>query len=141
MKKILALVVLLAILATTAASAAEIDLAGMTFDELRELQQKVSAEIIKRPEWKEVVVPAGEWIVGEDIPAGSYSVKIHPTESSTYVKIWGHAIDDYSAGGGLVYDFIVKQERPVFGKVNLRAGYVVDIDEPVIFAPAVSLGF
>lgn len=141
MKKILALVVLLAILATTAASAAEIDLAGMTFDELRALQTQLNQEIHNRPEWKEVTVPAGDWVVGEDIPAGAYSVCITDPDTLVGVIVWGSAKDDYESDGGLLYNILLMDDTLVYGKLKLAPGNIVAISGPVIFAPAVSLGF
>ena len=72
MKKLFCLLLVVCVIPVF--SWAETDLSSMSFDQLLDLRSALNAEIISRPEWKEVVVPAGTWIVGRDIPTGSYSV-------------------------------------------------------------------
>ena len=76
MKKILSAVLVLMLLIPTAM--AEVDLSALSFDELVALRQQVNKEITTRPEWKEVTVPAGLWKVGEDIPAGKWTISAAP---------------------------------------------------------------
>ena len=71
MKKILALVLVIAMCFGFAA--AEIDLSGMTFNELLELQQQVMDALWQMDEsWAHVTLESGRYIVGEDLPAGRY---------------------------------------------------------------------
>lgn len=73
MKKLF--VVLLALALLCASSVAEgIDLSGMSFDELVALRQQVDQAIMQSDGWQEVEVPAGVYTIGEDIPAGRWSV-------------------------------------------------------------------
>ena len=74
MKRILSLMLCLLLLAPLIVSAEEIDLSAYTFEELVQLRQRISQELITRPEWKEVTVPQGVWKVGEDIPAGHWMI-------------------------------------------------------------------
>ena len=88
---------------------------------------------MSRPEWKEVTVPGGEWVVGEDIPAGEYSIS--PTKMGGYVHI-------YDAKGKTLVSQGVRKEDNSIGKVELLDGYVVKIENgSVIFAPPKGLGF
>ena len=73
MKKILAVTLILALLMPFALC--EIDLSELTFDELVALRDRCQAEMFKRDEWQEVVVPQGLWEVGKDIPAGTWTVR------------------------------------------------------------------
>lgn len=73
MKKLLALLLAMALL-IPAACAEGIDLSALSFDQLVELRQQISKELTTRPEWKEVTVPVGVWKVGEDIPAGHWTI-------------------------------------------------------------------
>ena len=74
MKKVLCvLAVLLCILAT---AAAEVDLSGMNYDELVALKDQINKAIWESQEWQEVTVPQGVWRVGEDIPAGHWTVSV-----------------------------------------------------------------
>jgi hypothetical protein len=73
MKKAIALVLIL-ILAAMPVLAEQIDLSGLSFDELRQLQTRISHELTTRPEWKSVTVPAGFYQVGVDIPAATWTI-------------------------------------------------------------------
>lgn len=134
MKKLIAVCMLLALLVTSAA--AETDLSSMSYQDLVQLQKKVVFEIMGRPEWKQVTVPAGTWRVGDDIPAGYYSIS---TEGRALVCVWLKNKDDYDDNGRYYYD-ILTADKPC-GKIILKTGMLVDTDAPVIFAPPMSLGF
>ena len=131
MKRTIALLLILVCVAATAA--ADTDLSSMTFDELVALNKAVVMEIMTRPEWKEVTVPGGTWIVGKDIPAGTYSIT--PTDSGGYIEITD------KSGNSIVNQGIRNMENAI-GKVELLDGYVVYIERgSVIFSPAIGLGF
>lgn len=85
MKKMIALVCVLVMMPCMAM--AEIDLSGLSVDELIALRTQIMSELFSRGEIKEAKVPAGEYIVGEDIPAGAYTV----TTSSMMLMV---AVDD-----------------------------------------------
>ena len=70
MKKLIALVLVILSLIPMVAFA-DVELGGMSFDELVSLNGKLLKEIVSRPEFKEVTVPTGSYKVGEDIPAGT----------------------------------------------------------------------
>lgn len=72
MKKLLALLCVLILVPCMAL--AEIDLSALSIDELIALKTQITSELLKREEIKEAKVPAGEYIVGEDIPAGKYTI-------------------------------------------------------------------
>lgn len=132
MKKLLALILIL-VCVTSFAAAESIDLSGLSFDQLMELRNKLNAEIISRAEWKEVTVPAGTWIVGEDIPAGTYSIT--PKNGGAYLRIRD------TSGDLLVYGGI-RDANETIGKFKLGDGYTVEIEDgTLVFAPPVSLGF
>ena len=131
------LCILLICLMITPALAESIDLSALSFDELRSLQTQLNKELVSRPEWKEVTVPMGIWVVGSDIPAGAYS--IISTDSSTFFAVWEKAVNDYS-GMGCIYNEVINNKNKI-GRIVLQDGWVVEFNDPVIFAPAVSLGF
>lgn len=132
MKRIL-IVVIAVCMALQCACAEGIDLTNLSFSELIELQQKLTAEIISRPEWKEVTVPAGTWIIGKDIPAGEYSIKVlsRTTRVNVYKSETASSWDKH---------IIIHDDDPI-GKIILSDGMKIVIDEPALFAPAISLGF
>lgn len=53
---------------------AEIDLSDMTYAELVALKDQINLAIWNSNEWQEVKVPQGVWLVGQDIPAGHWSI-------------------------------------------------------------------
>ena len=134
MKKI-ALVVLLVCLVSFAAAE---DLSSLSFADLLALRSKIEMEIISRPEWKEVTVPSGTWIVGEDIPAGFYSIL--PTGTGGYITIKDPS-QEKEYRQTIVSNGIRDQESAI-GKIELKNGYIVEIERgSLIFAPAKGLGF
>lgn len=137
MKRLFAVcMILVLICAAISASAGTLDLSSMTYQDLVQLQRKVVFEIMGRPEWRQVTVPAGTWRVGDDIPAGYYSIS---TEGRALVCVWLRNKDDYADNGRYYYD-ILTADKPC-GKIILKTGMLVDTDAPVIFAPPMSLGF
>jgi len=102
-----------------------------SYDELMVLYNFLTSYIMSRSEWKEVSVPAGTWIVGEDIPAGTYSIK--STSVSCVVDITDK--DD----GFILYNGIFQNES--IGKIELKDGYKIRLSGSVIFAPPALLGF
>lgn len=132
MKRFIAIIVCLIMIPTLCIAS---DLSDMAFDDLIELNRKIVAEIISRPEWKEVSVPSGTWKIGEDIPEGKYSIK---TKSIlTTISIWSKEPGDYD---GYVDMKIISQDDGI-GKIELKAGWTIELTTSVIFAPPVSLGF
>ncbi len=132
MKKLFSVILLVCMIPVFAFAA---DLSDLSFDELIKLRDEINAEIVSRPEWKETEIPAGQWIVGEDIPAGTYCIK--PVKKAPLVTVWKKAVYDYS-NNGLVFNEVLREQ---FGKLKLEAGWIFNADEPVIFSPPVSLGF
>lgn len=139
MKKLLALLLIAALLAPCVL-AEEIDLSGLSFDELQALQTRIAKEIVSRPEWKKVQVPIGCYRIGEDIPVGSYSISSDKGVNSCLVTVWGHDVDDYKTNGGLIHNIIISDTENI-GKLELQEGWVLKVSSPVIIAPAVKLAF
>ena len=73
MKKLICLLLLVCVTAT--ATAESIDLSSMSYDELVALKDRINLAMWNSQKWQEVIVPQGIWKVGEDIPAGSWTVR------------------------------------------------------------------
>ena len=73
MKKALALI-LICVMVIGTAYASDIDLSGMTYDELVALKEKINLAMWNCQEWQEVEVPAGVWKIGRDIPEGHWTI-------------------------------------------------------------------
>ena len=107
------------------------DLSSMSFDDLMALRQQITAEIMSRPEWKEVTVPAGNWEVDKDIPIGFYSITA--TDSLTIVRL-------EDKNGDFVF-YKTMDNGEMCGKAEFAKGSVLYVNKPVILAPVASLGF
>lgn len=99
MKRIITLVLVLLCLAGVA-SAEAADLSGMSYEELVALKDKINLAIWNSQEWQEVEVPQGVWVVGQDIPAGKWTIKA--ADGITAFVYWGDMLDE--SGMGLSYD-------------------------------------
>jgi hypothetical protein len=98
MKRILALILVLLSLVGFA-SAETIDLSGMSFDELVALKDQINLAIWNSQEWQEVTVPQGVWKVGEDIPAGTWTIKCADIGRNNYMMkecdlSWGEHLSE-----------------------------------------------
>lgn len=149
MKKLLCLLLCLLCLPTFAL--AEVDLDSLTFVELIELREQITAEITSRPEWKEVFVPAGVYEVGVDIPAGHWTIT--PQNDSVSFN-YGSALNDTKTNidyakmtttgsaakaGTSMSDFFGMESV----SINLSEGNWIYLDNPSVFTPYIrpSLGF
>ena len=92
-------VFLAAVLLISCAAADPVDLSVMSFDELVQLRDQLNIAIWNSQEWQEVTVPAGVWIVGQDIPAGHWTVRPLPGD---YVNVtYFDRLDEYGKSVGL----------------------------------------
>ena len=133
------------------------DLSELSFDQLIALKEQISKELTTRPEWKEVTVPQGVWKVGEDIPAGHWTISAYPGTASvlefgTVLDATKKEIDNYQSD---FYYYISLQspERSTFDEhsdissddILLTEGtYIIVAFGSVIFSPYTgkpSLGF
>lgn len=109
MRRILACALsLIMLLALSPVCYADVDLSGMSYDELVALKDKINRAIWDSEEWQEVEVPQGVWAVGEDIPAGKWTIKAIPG-GNAYIKV-GDTVKD--------------------GGTDVKANYTVDIYDP-----------
>lgn len=90
MKKLVFLFILL--FSISPAFSENIDLSGLSYEELVILRDRIDIAMWQSKEWKEVTVPAGVWVVGEDIPAGHWTVYCHRDAFSAIVS-WGESLD------------------------------------------------
>lgn len=75
MKKLLTVILILALAVPAAAFADLPDISNLSYDELVQLKDSINLAMWNSQEWQEVTVPQGLWIVGKDIPAGTWTVK------------------------------------------------------------------
>lgn len=144
MKKLLSLF-LTALLFCSSAAADPVDLSGMSFDELVALRDQLNLAIWNSQEWQEVTVPAGVWIVGQDIPAGHWSIRVAAKKDFFYVSCFDalNEIEQRPASGArLVQQKIASPGYSAFGEINpesadliLEDGWFFKCGGSVIFTP------
>lgn len=135
MKKVLAIVLLLTL--CIFASAESIDLSGMSYDELLELRQAVELAIWNSDGWQEVDVPAGIYVIGEDIPEGRWTVK--PNGSLSSITVYPNK-SDYT---DQTYDYIAMEmiQKDESFNLEVNSGNCLEISGgALIFTPYVSAG-
>lgn len=99
MKRFFSILFALVISVTTFAQAETFDLSGMTYDELIALKDQINLAIWNSQEWQEVTVPQGVWKVGEDIPAGTWTVRCADIGRNSYMMkecdfSWGEYLSE-----------------------------------------------
>lgn len=101
MKKLrmIAMILVLSLLLAAPAAATGIDLSALSWDELIALKAEIGKEQMSRDEWQEVEVPEGVYVVGEDIPAGKWTVKCKTGYLSRIT--WGEKLGEN--GQSIVY--------------------------------------
>ena len=139
MKRLLSVLLILCLLPIFAL--ADFDLSALSFAELKALQTQLNTELVNRPEWKEVTVPKGYYVIGEDIPEGTYSITLKDKKGSCYIGVWGYAVKDYKTNGGLIYNLLLMSDDNTIGRIVLKAGWTIEFSNSVIMQPPKGLDF
>lgn len=127
MKRLFILILAALILAGSAA-ADGIDLSSMSFDELVALREQLNLAIWNCQEWQEVTVPEGVWIVGEDIPAGHWSVRVAAENDYLYISCFDllNEIEKMPARGSRLYQQdIASPGYSAFGEITLESADII----------------
>ena len=143
MRKIIC--ILLLVCMTTFAAAESVDLSGMSFDELVALKERINLAIWECQEWQEVTVPEGLYVVGEDIPEGTWTIKAATTHF-TVVKFGDtlepNGIDlDYSSyyGKGEAHSTesrVTTASDPLEFTFTAKKGTYIQVEyAPALFTP------
>lgn len=150
-KTVKALLLLVVLVFSFHYARADIDLASMSFEELSALRDEILDEMIKREEWDSVLVPAGAYEIGVDIPEGTWTISAEPY-SDPYVNI-GNGINetltDFADGciewAHLVGEYNSHYDSSVVTSVtwNFSKGHYFISDGPTIWTRAIrpALGF
>ena len=153
---ILSVLFAITLCATPFVSAETFDLSSLSYDELIALKDQINLAIWNSQEWQEVTVPQGVWKVGEDIPAGHWTIKTNASHAwvriCTAIDSTGKEVDVYNTeflysefiSSPYSWSFDADSDRTEID-FDLKSGYYVVIDSgSVIFSPFVgkpSLGF
>ena len=142
MKRLL-VIIIVCVTCLGTAYASDIDLSGMSFDELVALKEKINLALWSSNEWQEVTVPAGIWEVGKDIPVGHWLIL--PREKDYGQVFYCEKVDfdtkkpDHS---GKSHTVVIASKSSVFGDqtvneidYDMKNGWFFINEEPVIFTP------
>lgn len=100
-------------------SAERIDFSGLSLDGLIMLKTWINEEIAERTKNdKEVCVPVGEYIVGADIPVGTYTISNRDS--------WHAQVHQYTAAGNLIMFYSIGENENI-GKISLQDGQIIQI--------------
>ena len=114
------------------ASLAQINFEEMTVEELTWAKNAILMELSFRQEVKEIKVPMGEYVIGVDIPAGTYTIETK--ESSAMVIVCDSE--------GNTENFYTISNGDGIGKISLTDGQSVHINlSAVMFCVYTGLGF
>ena len=144
MRKIICVILSFAVLFCSAVVYAEgIDLSNLSYTELEALEKQIIAEMVSRPEYKEVTVPLGVYKVGEEIPAGKWTISGLKDSGIVY---WGKGIDEYGVEipyNRMIADFTHWDEDDSIDWDLVEGTYIAVTISPVKFSPYIpkSLGF
>lgn len=126
MKKCFLLVLTVILLFGVASASAGIDLSGMSFEELVVLKDRINKAIWESEQWQEVTVPQGVYTVGEDIPAGHWTIR--PGEGQWIVIKWGDTLE--ASGRDIDYSRNLYESEVLTSSTNrtYRQGDRTEID-------------
>lgn len=110
-----------------------IQTADIPYLNLLHIRNQLDEEILARGDWTSIEIPAGKWTVGEDIPAGFYSVTVVSGKYTSFAIV---DTDAYRT-----HNYYTIDENGVVGKVELKDGMVLEIPRPLLFAAPKTLGF
>lgn len=87
-------------------SADAFDFSGLSLAELAELQSRITLAMFETGEWQEVEVPQGVYKIGEDIPAGKWTIQ--PVNGGHTYVYWGDMLKPSGlslSGSGKIYEY------------------------------------
>ena len=144
MKKFICFILSAVLFISLSAAAEDIDLSGLSFDQLVDLRERLNLAIWNCQEWQEVTVPEGIWIVGQDIPAGHWSIRVASDRDYFYISYFDTLDENgLSVGHGYLYQAdIASPGWSAFGDktqdvrdIDMKEGWYFKNNGAVIFTP------
>lgn len=148
MKRMITIILTIAMILPAAAFADLPDISGLSYKELVELKDKINLAMWNSEEWQEVTIPAGVWEVGKDIPEGHWTIK--PAYDDLLGNIiYSDRLDEY--GKDITYGWkgwhgsicnkkykdgsLRMPEYPEEADIDMKTGMYFITKIPVIFTP------
>ena len=138
MKKLMALALLLTILVGTSRPAnAENQYVGKSLAELQEEMDKILLAMWQTDEWQKVEVPSGVYRIGEDIPAGKWSIGGEDSPMVTIATKLDSTGASYDWDSLVISEYIEKEYYPNGWTIILEDGQYIIIDGIAVFTPPI----
>lgn len=149
MKKLLALI-LVAMMVAFHASAENVNLDGMSVEQLQSLQDRIQKALWNHPDIEEVTVPAGLYQIGKDIPAGKWQIFALPSakakidygsklNSSKTSVSWVSSGDSKTVYGTRYWAY--DEGDLTSWTLTLTTTYYIEFDSTVIFRKPIAPAF
>lgn len=127
MKKLITIILILALLLPAAALADLPDISGLTLDELIQLREMVDEAILASSEYEQIELAPGFWKVGVSFPAGYWTVT--PADGQ-YMNLWyGDVANESETAPGYGWDSVNGYNNTMSTKKN-KDGSWKDQDMP-----------
>ncbi len=105
------------------------DIKSLSDDELLALEAAIKEEKIERKLVKSAQVGAGSYIVGQDIPVGSYTI----TDDGKYsMNIFVYNDKDAQERDSRIVNLVLWANGEKTGKIELSEGNILEINGPII---------
>ena len=135
MKKLITIILILALLLPAAALADLPDISVLTMDELIELNRQIQLKLFSEKLIDGITVPSGVYTVGVDIPEGTYKIVYHMPFDTAFCSFFLR-----EAEGGVYATQLGFGSSTEIGKIYLKNNAYVSIDGgSVVFYPYVGL--
>ena len=135
MKKILSLILILALAVPALAMADLPDISGLSKAELLELNRQIQLKLFAENLLEGVTVPSGVYTVGVDIPEGSYKIVYHMPFETAFCSF-----SLLEEKGGMYSTFLGFGGSTEIGKIYLQNNAIVTIDGgDLVFFPYAGL--
>lgn len=122
MKKLITIILILALILPAAAGASDPN--EMSFDELKELNKTVQLLLFEKGALTDgVLVPPGIYMVGEDIPAGTYRIEFRPKFDMDYCIFM--AVNEETISSFMTP--LGQSDPPEIGKLELTTGTRIEL--------------
>ncbi len=107
--------------------AEKIDLSSLTDDEIVELLTEVNAALVSRGIEKSATLPAGKYVAGKDLPAGSYIITCETNENHHGI-VWVSAPTDdlNNQYPSVLYEHVSFNEKEQF-RISLEDGGILNL--------------
>lgn len=146
MKKTIVLILTIIMVFIVTVSLADVDINGLSFDELIALKEKINLAIWSSNEWQEVTVSQGVWKIGKEIPAGHWTIKMAPNDkvgnwcSLTYCSKLDETGKNGDYSGVYLYQQLSRPgsdyPAPEEYDIELKEGmYLIIEQKDVVFSP------